>query len=693
MGDSFAGKAVDDGRQPGRLSRRRGRQGRLWVVVCVGALACPGCGGCHREEEIAKASPKPALPAVLPPSAGTDADGNPLWAPTSKPAVGSQPTPPPAPAGAPREGGTPLRPAVPRAIATRADRTDPGTAGGGAEAASRPTLPAVLSRSAGTDADGNPLWAPTPKRVQSGKTPGHMRSMAGQGAAAPQSARPAAFADWKLYDYLSARREGDPRLTAALGQLRQNVPDQQRAVDVLSELLDDAFDNPSAAPDADAALTEAVLAVLAGIDTASARQTVDRVLQRCFASDAPAAAEVVLRFLAEHPSADHDRLLLRVLVGGRPMGSSEQAIVAPENVRKQALELVKTSGSSSLRAQVAKVIVDPSTPADVRAFLEPAVKEPLPANLEALTVLYRSNWFDAGAHAAAEKFFLQCSSEALEDVMGIAARLPATAADSDWPCQAARCLWNPAFTGYLELRHREVESLAAGASVVVLECAMPLTTVRSRLRQSFERYWELGPAPLKAAGLAAQRPAIRACWWSSSRSCRVPAPRCGPPPRRPAAAPRRKRNRRRKRRPRRTPASRGGNSLEELILCECKQFKTAAIARFAASSPEGVPQDLVDVSDGAAGPPLLQDAARGRLSRGLAGGLGQKLTGVPLDAMQVRYFRFEEKARSTAVASYFRRRLNGWQGPPLRERDLAGQAAHGCGGRPNSLDRRLASPR
>ena len=104
--------------------------------------------------------------------------------------------------------------------------------------------------------------------------------------------------------------------------------------------------------------------------------------------------------------------------------------------------------------------------------------------------------------------------------------------------------------------------------------------------------------------------------------------------------------------------------LEELLLSECKQLKAAGLIRTAAPSPEGVPRDLVDALMGATGPPLLQDAARGRLSPGLAGHVAQKLSGVPRDAMQVRYFRFEETARSTAVASYFRRRLSGCKDRP-----------------------------
>ena len=285
----------------------------------------------------------------------------------------------------------------------------------------------------------------------------------------PKAAHPAVLSEWMLYDYLMRARglscagdrfeptpEDFPEKTALLPCCRNCC----RRLHSKRPLRSPETTRPSR--------RRSWRRWPATIRRWAGRPWTSRCRRSIAADGRPAAAEAALRFLAGHPGPERDELLLPACwrAAGRRGVRSKRS--SPRRTCESRPELVKTSGSSSLRAEVAKVIVESSTPADVRAFLEPVVKGPLPVNLEAMTIIYRSSWLDAASRSAEEKFFRQCSSEALENALGTGTRPPAAGVDGDWPCQAARCLWSPDFTGYLELRHREVELFAEGVSVVVL---------------------------------------------------------------------------------------------------------------------------------------------------------------------------------------------------------------------------------
>lgn len=128
----------------------------------------------------------------------------------------------------------------------------------------QPKPPAPSPSAMAQDSGGQPPAAPRPKTL----------------------ARPDNVADWKPDDFATARREGDPRLVAAVTYLGEHFAGQQGAVELLARLIEPVAEAPAVtgkpqpAPAVNAKLIEAVIIALATNGTPLARQTTENLITR-----------------------------------------------------------------------------------------------------------------------------------------------------------------------------------------------------------------------------------------------------------------------------------------------------------------------------------------------------------------------------------------------------------------------------
>jgi hypothetical protein len=333
---------------------------------------------------------------------------------------------------------------------------------------------------------------------------------------------PDAFADWGPRDYAIARMTGDPVLPAAVESLAEKSAGDPEAAEFLIRLLRSRFmadvrDRFAGRGDDDrrrhgrgrdgepVRLIEAIVAALGGNGTDLARQTLVKLLTGEFETENDkAAALAAVKGLVDNRSAANEAVLFQLITAAddiRPLGQGD---VTPDELRREALELLKPTASSHFRVSVAEKIVDPDTSPELRKELRELTAEMHPDNFEAHVVLFQSDLTDAREKAMLEQHFTWYSSEALAHLLGLAP-LPEKAGgvtDTDWPYRVAGKLWGPEVEVGLERRMRQADSFEKDAQPVLLAATVPTDSMRAELYRKLRRHWGDGPESLKPAKLA-----------------------------------------------------------------------------------------------------------------------------------------------------------------------------------------------
>ncbi len=382
------------------------------------------------------------------------------------------------------------------------------------------------------------------------KTPpvaGPASPAAKEAAAAPSSnskqptrpGRPKDVVDWRLDDYHSAKREGDPRLVAAVDYLGTHFAGKESAATLLAALLEPAGEVPLAEGSSNPKpgtrgpgnvfrdrripkLTEAVIAALAANGTPRARQVLDELLNGTRRTpDGPAVAVAAFQALAARPGPEAEDLLFRVVTA--PVGSEAEDPAANDlaKLRAAAIGLLRTNGSDSLWARVARFMLGPETPQGLYEQLWSCVMEPRSENIAAQAVLYEGDRPDEAARNRLEQRLTAASSAAMGRLLGFPApqtplARPASiagggltgnslfsrrdAANSEReidPYRLAGQLWNPKLAVAMEQRLRTVETLDNGPLPVAFAATLPDPSVRTALFRTLERHWDDSPKGLK----------------------------------------------------------------------------------------------------------------------------------------------------------------------------------------------------
>jgi hypothetical protein len=536
---------------------------------------------------------------------------------------------------------------------------------------------------------------------------------------------------WKDQDYQTALARQDPRLLAALRQRAEQTAGQEREAVLFASLLAPQAPGKAAHATArgrggtagqtafSAALVSAVAEALAISGTAPARATLEQVLAGNIKTAADnTAAEVVLKSLLQHPAAENEDLVFRALTEFATPSGQESAVAgvppALGSVQQKALALVKPAASSRLRVKIAQLLTDPATPAGLRSFLAPVVKDAIAQNLEAHLVIFQSELTDAATRTAIEKSFLTQSFDALGCALGIPEKLRAAAANPVLPFVAARQLCGADFAAFLDSRQQSADSLQQAAGLIVLSATIPSDAARSRLHRTLERHWEEGPTALRSAGLGggvmgelgvlvvlksllprtSPASALLKLPANQSSTAAVAPARGTAAKRAPSGKPTKSQDTAGKAREQKEKADESWRKLsEDMLRWYCKQFRAVSLARNDAARKEGRSPEAVDAWTGGSQQPCFATPPVAAYRLDWPGPAGAQLAGVSPDPLQISYVRFEEKTRPAHVVGYYRRLLKGCQQRTTESAVwLDGLLAGSAPGRSRSVDLLLSRP-
>jgi len=255
---------------------------------------------------------------------------------------------------------------------------------------------------------------------------------------APKPARPERLADWKKADYLSACREGDPRLSEAIDHFSIRFKGSESAARLLVELLQTPGGNAAKAVvpgrrDTTTAIIDALVANgsaiaregLVGLLAGSIKVTNDREI-----------VTAVLRALARGAKTADDDLLLAALVempprvntvspatgGGGPLSATPNgasAVMSAAELHSAAAAAFRPSASENLRLRLAKRILEPGVPPADRPRLIECLNEPRPDNLAAQVLLFANTELEPRVLETFQRWFMECSMSALASLQGI----------------------------------------------------------------------------------------------------------------------------------------------------------------------------------------------------------------------------------------------------------------------------------
>ncbi len=327
---------------------------------------------------------------------------------------------------------------------------------------------------------------------------------------------------WKDEDVLAARLGGDPRLVTALEYRAERFPREEPQAIFLRDLLapkqpaptKDPGEEPKKAAAPSRPLPLPVLAVVANTlvrnTTSAARQAIADLLAGAFGlENDQVAVQVTLKALADHPSEVNDRALLAALAESDKVRPAGKGQVTPEALRKLAFTVVEQNGKSSVRLQLAKLLLDPACPEELRSLALPLLEQNRPENLEAQVLLFQSARMDPIVEALLEKQLLVQSHRALNRVFKLEDRRGSLGGDSavsgpeaepEWLSHVARLLWSDGVATVLETRQMAMRSLEQSANTVLFASTIPTREARARLARTVARRWEEDPKALTAAG-------------------------------------------------------------------------------------------------------------------------------------------------------------------------------------------------
>ena len=353
--------------------------------------------------------------------------------------------------------------------------------------------------------------------------------------------RPEDVAQWKGQDFYDARKEGDPRLIEAVGQLAKRALGSPNVAENLAKLLEPPKPEEEAEPKPrpgyrpparvqDPKLIQAIVAALEANGSGRAREILEQILAGSIPSDDDkTAVEATLKALAENPCPENEAILLRALTEAEKLRPLAEGDVMAEDLRKMALAVVESAASERLRAELAKYVIKPTTAVTRRVALGKFLEEDHPANVAAQLVIYQSEDMAKemqGMRTSFEGYFTAYSSGALREMLGLRteaagtsrrppARTPPTRrpptgsvqqgdskeTDPDLAFRLARHLWGAQCVAMVEGRLGKIDSLEKEAQLVVLASTIPVESMRAAVLKTFRKQFSDGPKEMESAGL------------------------------------------------------------------------------------------------------------------------------------------------------------------------------------------------
>jgi len=332
--------------------------------------------------------------------------------------------------------------------------------------------------------------------------------------------RPEDFARWTAEDYSQAKKDRDPRLTGAIEHLAGSGRGGAEAIERLRTLLRRA--EPGQAR-ADGSLVRALVRGLATLESKQGNRTLEAILLDRFPTDDdPAASDEAVRWLADQPGPDSERIWLRCL-----KEDLNRVLTGPEGLRPQVRDRIfaglASGASEEARLELARQLAGPPLPASHREACLRILMEPRPANLGAQLLLHQSAGVSKELRESLQTQFAAWSMAALGRLLWPAGDLsggqgdrhivqaeaarntsqsparglsPAVGRIPDLPRHVAERLWRGDLPAEVVSRLDRLESLDQGARLLALAAAIPTDAVRAALYETLKRNWQDGPAGL-----------------------------------------------------------------------------------------------------------------------------------------------------------------------------------------------------
>ncbi len=296
--------------------------------------------------------------------------------------------------------------------------------------------------------------------------------------------RPDDVSEWKKADYISAKEEGDSKLTEAIIYLGEKFAGKPAAARMLAGMLEYKEPEPEPEPDetkpkgpgqpgsrgipargrqpgrtarSNVNLIEPLITALALNGTDAARDVLEQLVEGTLTTEDPRkATELALAALADNPSEKSEAILLRAIVeaeklrkpeepeakktktstrpggmepmheGGRgqrpgyPSGQSTGSKMTAEEMRDKTIALIDPVASEQFRLELAKHLLNPKTSDEQYEQLLQVVDRRLPNNVAAQMLLHLSRQVDEQTEAMFEEYFVEYGSEALAGILSLA---------------------------------------------------------------------------------------------------------------------------------------------------------------------------------------------------------------------------------------------------------------------------------
>lgn len=341
---------------------------------------------------------------------------------------------------------------------------------------------------------------------------------------------PGDLAAWTENDFFLARQIEDGRFAAALEARGKTRVGKESEARFLARLLDPAIpdevkdrlqeaarlkkaQSPAAArlvQDVRSKAFRVQIAAALGVNgTTASAEALARMASGGLGFEDPRAAEAAVKALVENVAPQNEAVLLKLLLV--PPDADKAAAAARTALSQRLVASLKSSASRRLRLEIARKIIDPTTPAEIRAPLGEIVRDTIPVNFDAQLVIFRGAMVAPETRAAIERFFLACGSEALGWTLGVPDR-PNSGTTADWPPFVVRRLWRDEFAELTRRRIEAARSLQEAAGTIAMAATAPTDAMRQCLAENLLRHWEDGPAALATAASGSRPPVFDPGW-------------------------------------------------------------------------------------------------------------------------------------------------------------------------------------